>query len=326
MNLSAAPSPCAEPDTTRRQAATTLSVQHLLSSRRDELVMQILFDRVGEQLATRFNLCRGIGDLVLIDGGPRQKLSPEVLHAFKEGRPAVTLDLSQLADARCQPMRDQVANLQQGLMQQLSAIVRVHQRLADEAPVSSGFDSQFDSRIDAEPMPDNLLLRSQCLVLARARAGSADPSRPALLAGYEPGQNMRLDFAAGIASIDPEAELLLRNGRCVPHPRPGEQPGRLHRTRALDRTLWDLGVAGAALPLLDEPADWWHTPVARRITTPIGHLTQHPCYRELERLLARGPVTPSALRRQARASVPDLRAFLQATLLLNLVAWQLPRG
>ena len=307
----------------RRGTSAALVVQHLLTSQRDELLMQLLFDRVGGPLGTRFDLCRGaIGDIVLIDRGRAQNLAPQMLNAFKEGRPAVLLDVSGLSAAQAPLLRLQALDQQQDLLRQLSAILRVRRALTDEAAAPGGFDSRFDSRIDPEPVADNLLQRGQRLVLARARAGSADPSRPPLLAGYGPGRNLRLDFATGIVCIDPDADRLLRQGQTLPHPRPGDPPGPLHHTRALDTILWNLGVAGASLPLLDAPADWWHAALARLGRKPIAQLTQHPCYRALERELAHGPATPSALRRCVHCSVLEVRAFVQAMLLLGLAAWQ----
>jgi len=306
----------------KQKASASIGVQHLLTNRSDELVLQILFDQAGEQLGTRFDLRRDAGDIVLLDRGDPQGLTPEGLHAFKAGRLAVLLDVSRLVGGQPRPVREQVWDQQQDLMRQLVAIVRVRQVQEARAPAEEGYDSRFDSKLDPEPAPDSLLQRSQRLVLARARSGSANAAQPPLLAGYGPGKNLRLDFASGIVYIDPEAEQLLRQGRAVPHPRPGDQVTAQHRTRALDQTLWDLGVAGAPLPLLDAPADWWHTRVLRTSRKPIGHLTLQPCYKDLERQLVPGAITPSDLRRRARVSVLELREFLQAALVLNLVAWQ----
>ena len=55
----------------------------------------------------------------------------------------------------------------------------------------------------------------------------------------------------------------------------------------------------------------------------IGRYSRLPRHMELARQLVAGPMTPSALRRNVRVSVADLRRFLQACLFLGLVHWDL---
>jgi hypothetical protein len=91
--------------------------------------------------------------------------------------------------------------------------------------------------------------------------------------------------------------------------------------RPLDWTLWDLGVAGARLPLLDAPMDWWHAPLRNLAGTAMTTYTRHPRHLELARLLTSQPSKPADLCRRARTNSLEVRQFLQAGLMLNLLCW-----
>jgi hypothetical protein len=162
-------------------------------------------------------------------------------------------------------------------------------------------------------------------VLQAALRGLRNPAAPALTASYGPTANLRFDFRARLVTVDPKALQLLRVKRELPQPAPGARPQPDYLVRELDETLWDLGLASGPFTLVDEPADWWHTPLALVTEAAVERHSRTPWHLDAARLLAAGPLSPSELRRRARVDVADLRCFIQACLLLGLLRWA-PQG
>jgi hypothetical protein len=75
----------------RTGRARTIALQHLVLSEREIDVVQTALLRVGEQLGVRFELQEHAGDIVLLDAQRAAQIAPQVVEAFTDGRPVVTL-------------------------------------------------------------------------------------------------------------------------------------------------------------------------------------------------------------------------------------------
>ncbi len=316
-----------------RSEGSVIALQPVLPSDADLAEVQALLDRVGEALAVRFVLKPHDGDIVLMDAELAARMAPQLVHAFAEERPLVTLHLLQqrLDEAALSP-GERLQRRQRELLAQLREIPLVRQRATHATPeatstlpqpcVESGFDSHFDSGFDTTALMAAEIGDGQRQLLQRVVSGLQAREAAVLCASYGPGAHLRFNFHARLVAIDPLALQHLRVRRELPQPAPGAAPAADAPLRDLEETVWHLGIAAGPFPLRDEPADWWHQPLAWTHGARIEPYTREPRCIELARLLQAGPATPSALRRQARVSVAELRRFLQATLLLSLVHWQ----
>jgi hypothetical protein len=286
---------------------------------------------------------------MLLDQPFSAQLSPQLVMACAEGRPVVLLEDEQQGISGPQ-RQERLERWRLSLLSQLRelAVVRARSGCAGDstwaqstqgrsAPalaqalerISSGFDSQFDTRIDGE----QLLARAiepgwqELLgeVLSAVRHGPAQPGRQpgvqAFAASYGEGAHLLFDFRARLVFIDPLAQQYLRVRRELPQPAPGVRPCTDALVRELDATLWDLGIAAGPHTLLDQPADWWHCSLRWVAEGGVERYSRIPRHLDLTRRLLQGPATPSELRRHARVGVGDLRRFIQACLMGRLLQW-----
>lgn len=105
----------------------------------------------------------------------------------------------------------------------------------------------------------------------------------------------------------------------LPHASATVRLGPRAQMRSLDWVLWDLGNAGAHMPLLDAPKDWWHAPLRNLAGSAIATYTRDPRHLELACLPTSKPSKPADLCRRARTSSLEVRQFLQVGLMLNLL-------
>ena len=195
-------------------------------------------------------------------------------------------------------------------------------RPAGTAGREAAYDSQFDTRFDAEQLATTPLPAAHQELLSQVLRGRADTLLPACSASYGPDANLRFDFGTGRVHLDLQAQRQLRLNRELPLPAPGAQTGATAVVRRLDEVIWDLGIAAGAYPLLNAPDDWWHTPLVWAVDADVTRLSRLPRHLDMARHLAEQPLSPSALRRRAHVALTDLRAFVQAGLMLGLLAWQ----
>lgn len=318
-----------------RREPSHIALQPVLPSNADLTEVQALLDKVGEALAVQFELSSGDGDIVLMDAELAARMAPQLVHAFAEERPLVTLTgLQPHADEALLTLTERFERRQRELLAQLREIPLVRRRATRATPeatstlpqatLASGFDSHFDSGFDTSALMAAEIADGQRQVLQRVLAGLHTRDAAVLCASYGPGANLRFNFHTRLVAIDALALQHLRVRRELPQPAPGATTQAAAAMRDLEETVWDLGLAAGPFPLRDAPADWWHQPLCWAEGARIEPYTRVPRYIELARLLQAGPVTPSLLRRSARVSVADLRRFLQAALLLSLVHWQAP--
>jgi hypothetical protein len=185
----------------------------------------------------------------------------------------------------------------------------------------AGYDSQFDTRLDAELLDSSLLQHGHRTVMQQVLRGRADALLAPFSASYGADANVLFDFRARLVFIDPQAQRQLRVHRELPQPAPGARTQGDAIVRELDETLWDIGIAAGPYPLLDAPIDWWRRPLRWAVDARIERYSRIPRHCDLARCLIEGPTSPSALRRYAHVGVAELRSFIQAGLMLGLLSW-----
>ena len=309
-----------------------IALQHVMPTDSDLNSVQAVLDKVGLALDVQFELKASGGDIVLMDADLAARMSPQLVQAFTEERPLVTMTGLHRQDELLLPLAERFERRQRELLLQLREIPLVRRRsgsggtgaaptVPPEGP-SVSFDADFDSQIDGTELLAAEIAEGQRQVVQRVLQGLRSPQAAVLAVSYGPGANLRFNFHTRLVAIDALALQHLRVRRELPQPAPGASPQADAQTRDLEETVWDLGLASGPYALLDEPADWWHTPLA---WTPGARIEPHsrvPRYIELARRLQAASLSPSELRRQARVGVSDLRRFLQAALMLGLLQWQ----
>lgn len=304
-------------------ARRPLVVQHLGFEHADLDTLPAVLDDVGRELGVELRLDRVRGDLVLAEETFIARVAPQVLHAFLEERPLLTIErpLTDDGDTRRRGRRLH-AELTR-LLQEVTAgrDPGAMSRAGDAAAADSGFESDFDSRLQADRLTGRDLDPDRAEMLNQLRRGLVDPAQGPLAAGYGPGAAMRIDFAAGVAWLDELADQRLRIARELPCLASGACPEAGARSRDLDLVVWDIALAAGEFRLLHSPVSWWRTPLIAHSRLDVARYTLLPRHLELARCLAQGPISPAELRRRCRVSLSDLRGFLQAALFLGLVYW-----
>jgi hypothetical protein len=329
-----------------------ITVQHLVLSQREMEAVQEALDRVGEQLLVRFELQEHAGDIVLLDAQRAAQIAPQVVDAFTDGRPVVTLSHMQHDDEQHVPAAERLMAREEELLRQLREIPMVRRRAArqrrvqpemagagaesvhsEQGPVSTqagrstSFDTHFDSKLDADQLLGAELDLAQLSLVEGVLQGLRDPRTPAFTASYGDGAHLRFDFSAKRVHVDALAEQYLRVQQELPRRTPLGQPASTPQAHAsvldLHKVIWELGLACGPCHPLGAPRQWWHEPLRLRADARIDRYTHQPRHLAMALRLATGPATPSELRSQARVSVPELRRFIQACLMLGLVHWGL---
>jgi hypothetical protein len=298
-------------------------------------------DLLTEALGLPVQLAQHEGDIVLVDDAMQRSTSLAVLEALIEERPRLVLRRAvpaiapSTAPSTTQPaagpdIDDLLAQMRR--LRGAPSWRRVAAWLASGAkaigddmptqPADSGYDSGFNSR-----WPDAALAPEQAdpataEFLHALHAAKLDPSTAPFGAVYGDGGVLQIDAAAGRARCDADAWLNLRLLGRLPRLQADAQPSGEFAEHELDQVLWLLGLAAADLPLLKAPEDWWHAPITAVQLPAVGRYTLKPAHLAMARVLARGGVTPSQLRRECRVSERELRGFLQACLFLCLVWWR----
>ncbi|MFO1327001.1 MAG: hypothetical protein U1F56_06560 [Rubrivivax sp.] len=308
----------------KASAARALVVQHLGFNSTELDTLPAVLDTVGRELGLSLSLDGVGGDVVLAEQDFVARVAPQVLHAFLEDRPLLTVGRAPEADA---DVARRVQLLHADLVRQLRDLTRrvpatpESDAAATTLPPASGFDSDFDSRLHAERLSEADLDPDRAELLNRLRRGLVDPSQPVLRAGYGPRAALEIDFADGMARIDELADQRLRVARDVPYLLRGEAPVDGAKRRELDLVAWDIALAAGDFRLLHSPVNWWRSALVARPDADVTRYTRLPRHLEMGRLLAEAPLSPAELRRRARVSLHDLRAFLQACLFLGLIHW-----
>jgi hypothetical protein len=313
-------------------------LQHLGLADADLDALGPVLDAVGAELGVQLQLHSHAGDVVLLDQPFSAQLSPQLVLACAEGRPVVVLD-SQYHNASV-PLRLERWRL--SLLQQLGGTAPVRARSAragaaawaaapqprpetsaqpTNGTVSTGFDTEFDTQLHSEQLLASDLEHARQELLKQVLRGASRPEQQPLVASYGEGAHLLFDFRARLVFIDPLAQQHLRVRRELPLPAPGMQPNGDALVRELDETLWDLGIAAGPHALLDEPADWWGCPLRWVADSGVERYSRIPRHLDLARRLRQGPATPSTLRSHARVSIGDLRRFIQACLMAQLLQW-----
>lgn len=294
--------------------------------------LQPLIERLTAELALDVRLGLHGGDAVVVDASLMRTVSPQLLQAFCEERPVLTLKRGPAGAGQVrgsivyEALRDAVQALcvsaaaANGMEAAVAAAV-APQGLRDVHDSDSGYDSSFDSRYPGHMLMEVPADEGSMHFLRELHLGKADPRQPPLVAEYGAGATMLIDFANACVMLEPAAWSELRLARRLPQRVAEAMPVSVMQARELDLVLWDLGWAAGAHPLLGAPADWWHAPLLPLALEDVARYSSAPLHREMARVLLRGGVTPSQLRRECRAGLRELRCFLQACTFLHLLAW-----
>jgi hypothetical protein len=322
----------------------TIALQHLVLSEREIDAVQQALDRVGEQLAVRFELQEHAGDIVLLDAQRAAQIAPQVVEAFTDGRPVVTLAHMQHDDEHLVPAAQRLVAREAELLRQLREIpiVRQHagrQRRARPALVSgdsmqsehsqsitqtdhsTNYDTSFDSRLDADQLEAVELDNAQLVLLRAVLHGMRTPRSEPMYASYADNAHLRFDFAAQRVHLDALAEQYLRVQRELPKAMPSARPQAHASVRDMVEVVWEMGLACGLCHPIGAPAKWWHEPLTLADHARIDSYTRNPRHLAMALHLATGPATPSALRSRARVSVAEVRRFIQACLMAGQVHW-----
>lgn len=316
-------------------ASPALVVQHLGLAGSDLDTLPAVLDEVGRQLGVELTLDGVRGDVVLAEQGFVARVAPQVLQAFLDERPLVTVPAA-LDDS---DTRRRGRQLHGELLRQLSApaaaatahamataagLAPAAAELSLPTALAAGyrFDSQFDSRQHADHLAAVELDPDRAELLNRLRSGLADATQPMLLAGYGRRSVLALDFSSGTAYLDDLADQQLRLRRELPYLAQGARPPAPGcRQRALPLVAWDIALAAGDFRLLHSPLNWWHTPLLAAPGFNVARYSVQPQHLEMARVLAAEPLSPAALRRRCRVGLVELRGFLQAGLFLGLLRW-----
>lgn len=314
-----------------------IEVQHLVLSEGDIGIVQTMLDQAGAQLAIRFELRPDRGDIVLLDAALAAGASPHLIHAFSDERPVVVIAGSRGSDPRQLSVAERFELRQHELLHQLRKLLPVRQRATTTDPGANETargvrrgdrvacqEPDFDPHFDAEMAFVEARNDACSQLLQHAWRGWHQPDTAELTASYGRAAHVRFDFGQRVVTIDALALQHLRSRLEMPVPAHDARPGPHATVLPLQTTLWDLGIAGAAMPLIDAPQDWIHAPLTTVAMPPAQSLTRVPRYLDVLRRMQAAAVTPALLRRQTRLDVIDLRRVLQACLLSGLARWTPP--
>jgi hypothetical protein len=176
----------------------------------------------------------------------------------------------------------------------------------------------------ALPPAEALLLAAPRFVAELVRTWH-DCLRPCMIAGYDDGNALLIDFARREVRADTRAwERLLARGEL---PRMCDEsfevngPSHVAKVHPIESLIWAIGLASADLPLFGAPAAWRSARLSSRGWQDFLHLSCAPAHLHLAELASQGETTPEQLRRATRVDERGLRAFLQAALFLRLLEW-----
>lgn len=286
-----------------------------------------LCTRVGETLDLDVEVDTRQGDIVLAERAFARHTPPQQLARLVDARPLITCDLG-ASEALAVGALGVFERRQRELLAQLRELPMVRGLSPqfgasgwDPEVVSASFlPSGFDSSalgLDAPPLGP-----VQEMLVTWLLRGLMDTTMKPLSAAYGPGAVIRVDFAQGFALVDPGAQQALRVRRELPDlVVDGLVPGADAIGRELQELVWDIGIAAGQSRLLDQPVDWWHTPLATCADPEVQRFTRLPRYLELASILFRSRVTPAELQRRTGHAVAEMRPFLQACLFLGLAWW-----
>lgn len=281
---------------------------------------------IGDLLALQVEVDTRGGDIVLADRSFAARTAPRQLASICRARPLITCDFSDPPGAEA-GARTLFERRQRELLRQLRDI-----------PLVRGVSTQFSASgwgqevIDASDLPlagpetgsDHdapCLDRQETMLVTWLLRGMIDPTIKPMVASYGANAVLKIDFAQSFALVDPLAQQHLRVRRELPRLATTAVPGPDAIERPLDSLVWDVGIATGGKRLLNQPENWWHTPLATCSNPAVQRYTRLPRYLELAAVLFDGPASPADLHRLTGRSAAEMRPFLQACLYLGLAWW-----
>ncbi len=309
------------------QAAPTLRLQTRGLDAGQLQHLRQLLQPLQDSLAIDWSLVGDDGDVVLV--GPQQGHAWAAL-GLSTG--TIVCDLPQPGEPP-EAVLARFERRQRALLAQLRALPQVRRRsphfgasgwdpeVVDTVPGALDTEGQAAAD-DDEPHWDAPSLPLELeRALRRARSAHIDGLATSLHLGYGPQAVIELDFALGQAWLDPAAQRSLRVLRRLPTV---VEPCRASAD-ALPRepaaVLWDLGLAAGGHRLLGQPPDWWAARLHGTDSAALMARATLPSHRRLAAVLAAGPTTPEDLVQLSGVPLSQLRRFVQAALMLDLLRW-----
>lgn len=322
-----------------------VGVQHLILSASDVEIVRMALTGVGRQVGMRFDLDSCDGELVLLDADVAAHMSPQLIAAFKEGRPTIVVSGMRAGQGLTSQAR--ADHVRQQLWRQLSRIALVRQRWSVRAPAprpighaaplkaqrvpAVGRSAQRTPTGPTDPAgavagasrSHDRRLQGERQVIQQILHGWRHLDAPPFVATYGSDAHLLFDFRTRQVHCDPKAMQFLWAQHELPQPVDGVWPGADASAHPLDLTVWHLGIASERHPMTSAPDGWWHLPLRARAgaLAVAERCTRVPSHLDIVRHLCAGPATPSTLRRQGQVSAIDLRRVLQACLMLGLACW-----
>lgn len=297
--------------------------------------LQPMLSAIGTELGVELSLVQADGELALVNAEFANSTSPQILNAFVEDRPMISMSKANFEGDSLLATLEQFEAHQRELLEQLQSLLPgvVRFRSQDAAmqtidaakPGSSGSpDSGFNSQFEIDDLLCDMELQS---MVHQLLDGAVNPDAAPIHVSYGPGATLSFDFSTGVVRGDSLAWQHLRARRELPRLTAEFRPDDDAELREMDLVLWDIGLAASKLPLQQAAANWWEQPLTLLASTNIDRYTRVPHYLDLARLLAGGEaITPAELRRMTRVGQSELRRFLQACLVLGLASWALKPG
>jgi hypothetical protein len=288
--------------------------------------LEQLLQPLGERLSIEWDVVAADGDVLVVARGCEGDPS-----AASRGDTLVC-DLPR-ADEAPTDVAARFERRQRALLAQLRALPQVRRRsphfgasgwdpaVADTVP--AGLDAIGHPHLDDDALwqAPSLPLEDERLLL-RVRRAYADGSTPLLSLSYGPQASIEFDFAFGQAWLDLAALRALRVEQRLPVLAEPRRAGPEAVPIEPAAVLWDLGLVAGKHRLLDQPNDWWNVRVATPAAAQLMRHATLPRHRRLAAVLAAGPTTALDLMRLSGVSLPHLRSFTQAGLMLDLLRWQ----
>ena len=283
----------------------------------------------GAELQVQFRLSPNTGDIVLVDEQTAASIPSLVLNALCDERPAIHFLCTNNPAA---PRQIERALLRQALRQHVpllipsakgAAVGAVQASTWHSAPPQSSYEPRpgFNARVRNRSPVSVALDPQRVQLLETVLAGGMDPWQHSLAAGYGDGRAMVFDFLKSQVRMDNDAWDHLRSTNELPTPNPALVPGANAIERPMDQVLWHMGLAARNLAPLDASDGWWHEPLHAGPIEAVLRYSSQPVHLEMMRQMLIGPTTPAQLRVACRASVGQVRGFVQACLFLRLLHW-----
>jgi hypothetical protein len=281
-------------------------------------------DNIRGMVGARVMLRERHGDVALVDGRLAARLSAAEWCARFGRRPVVAV-VERGWRVNNLPTRYRISNAfhESELLDTITALAALRSSTTTSTSTST---SATMPTTESLPVAPTRAPTGASDFVAALLARYAVRGAPRLHAAYEDGSGFVIDFEEREVTADRRAWVQLVTRATLPRlremaPLPTSLNSCIDRHH-LDALVWAVGMACGDLPLVGAPADWRHARLAGRGWSRVYRFTRAPVHLDLVDVLLQAPMTPIELQRMTRIPEKELRAFLQACLLLGLCHWE----